>query len=122
MHHYITNYYRLFFFIWSKIIKKGDTVEPTSFHPHYLEYTETGQKFEANRQLALTKRAIATAEKPIYLVVYVNRMVPTPDVVTFPYLLSRRSFKNPEMTVIGVYVGCRGKNTSLSSDSFIVQG
>ena len=36
-------------------------------------------------------------------------MVPTPDVVTFPYLLSRRSFKNPEMTVIGVYVGWRGK-------------
>ena len=98
------------------VIKEGDTIDPTSFHLLYLEYAETGQKFEANRQIDLIKRAIATAKKPIYLVVYVNSWnnnasttAPSPDVVSFPYLLARRSFQNPEMTVIGVYVGWRGK-------------
>ncbi|WP_352339445.1 hypothetical protein [Psychrobacter sp. 16-MNA-CIBAN-0192] len=98
------------------IAKEGDIIDPTTFQLLYLEYAETGEKFEGNRQLALIKRAIATAEKPIYLIVYINSwnnnastMAPSPDVVSFPYLLARRSFQNPNMNVIGVYIGWRGK-------------
>ena len=98
------------------IAKEGDTIEPTVFQLLYLEYKETGKKFEGDRQLALVNHAIMRAEKPIYLVVYVNSwnnnaniIVPSPDVVSFPYLLARRSFQNPNMTVIGVYIGWRGK-------------
>ena len=98
------------------VIKEGDMIDDTSFYLLYLEYAETGQKFEDNRQLDLIKRVIAAAEKPIYLVIYVNSWnnnasttMPSPDVVSFPYLLARRSFQNPEMTVIGVYIGWRGK-------------
>ena len=97
-------------------IKEGDTIANTSFHLLYLEYAENGQKFEGTRQLDVIKRAIATSKKPIYLVIYVNSWnnnasidKPSPDLVSFPYLLTRRSFQNPEMTVIGVYVGWSGK-------------
>ena len=89
--------------------KQGDTIANTSFNLLYLEYAESGQKFEDTRQLDVIKRAIATSNKPVYLVIYVNSWnnnassdQPSPDLVSFPYLLARRNFQNPEMTVIGV--------------------
>lgn len=97
--------------------EEGDKLEPTAFNSFYLEYDERGQKFEGDRQMALIRRAIDTADKPIYLVVYVHgwnnnadttSMQKEFDTVSFPYLLARRSFQNPEMTIIGVYVGWRG--------------
>ncbi|ALF60648.1 hypothetical protein [Psychrobacter urativorans] len=97
-------------------IKEGDTIANTSFHLFYLEYAENGQKFEGTRQIEVIKRAITTANKPVYLVIYVNSWnnnasidKPSPDLISFPYLLARRNFQNPEMTVIGVYVGWSGK-------------
>ena len=96
--------------------KQGDTIANTSFNLLYLEYAESGQKFEGTRQLDVIKRAIATSNKPVYLVIYVNSWnnnassdQPSPDLVSFPYLLARRNFQNPEMTVIGVYIGWNGK-------------
>ena len=96
--------------------KQGDTIANTSFNLLYLEYAENGQKFEATRQLNVIKRAIAASDKPVYLVIYVNSWnnnassdQPSPDLVSFPYLLARRNFQNPEMTVIGVYIGWNGK-------------
>ncbi len=94
----------------------GDTIDKTLFNLLYLEYDENGQKFEGNRQLNVIKRAIATSNKPVYLVVYVNSWnnnasmdEPSPDPKGFPYLLARRSFQNPDMKVVGVYVGWSGK-------------
>ena len=98
-------------------IEKGDKIDPTVFGSFYLEYNERGQKFEGDRQMAVIRRAIDTSDKPIYLVVYVhgwNNNADTTsvqkefDTVTFPYLLARRSFQNPDMNIIGVYVGWRG--------------
>ena len=98
-------------------IEEGDKIDPTAFSSFYLEYDERGQKFEADRQMALIKRAIDRSDKPIYLVVYVHGWNNNADTVgvqkefdtaTFPYLLARRSFQNPDMTIIGVYVGWRG--------------
>lgn len=97
--------------------ENGDKVDPTAFSSFYLEYDESGQKFEGDRQMALIRRAIDTSDKPIYLVVYVhgwNNNADTIsvqkefDTVTFPYLLARRSFQNPDMNIMGVYVGWRG--------------
>lgn len=97
-------------------IKEGDTIANTSFHLLYLEYAENGQKFESTRQIDVIKRAIAISNKPVYLVIYVNSWnnnasidKPSPDLISFPYLLARRSFQNPEMNVIGVYIGWSGK-------------
>lgn len=96
--------------------KEGDTIANTSFNLFYLEYAENGQKFEGTRQIDIIKRAIATSDKPVYLVIYVNSWnnnasidQPSPDLVSFPYLLARRNFQNPDMNVIGVYVGWSGK-------------
>lgn len=96
--------------------KEGDTIANTSFNLFYLEYAENGQKFEGTRQIDVIKRAIATSDKPVYLVVYVNSWnnnasidQPSPDLVSFPYLLARRNFQNPGMNVIGVYIGWSGK-------------
>lgn len=89
--------------------KEGDSIANTSFNLLYLEYAENGQKFEGTRQLDVIKRAIATSNKPVYLVIYVNSWnnnassdQPSPDLISFPYLLARRNFQNPEMNVIGV--------------------
>ncbi|WLP95024.1 hypothetical protein [Psychrobacter sp. M13] len=94
-----------------------DIINKTSFSRFYLEYNEDGKKFEENKQLNLIKNAIDTSDKPVYLVVYVhgwNNNANTDgveenfDTEAFPYLLARRSFQNPDMNVIGVYVGWRG--------------
>lgn len=96
--------------------EEGDTIAKTSFNLFYLEYAENGQKFEGTRQIDVIKRAIATSDKPVYLIIYVNSWnnnasidQPSPDLISFPYLLARRNFQNPEMNVIGVYVGWSGK-------------
>lgn len=90
----------------------------TNFNLFYLEYDHNGEKFEGNRQLDLIKRAITTSNKPVYLVVFVhgwhnnasiNPNSPSLDTTGFPYLLARRSFRNPDMNVIGVYVGWQGE-------------
>ncbi|WP_201588054.1 hypothetical protein [Psychrobacter jeotgali] len=94
-----------------------DKIDKTSFSLSYLEYRESGQKFEGNRQLDIIKRAIDASDKPVYLVVYVHgwhnnaNTIGTKtsfDTAAFPYLLARRSFQKPDMNVIGVYVGWRG--------------
>lgn len=102
---------------------KGDVVYNTSFNLFYLEYDEKGHKFEKNRQLDIIKRAISNSDKPIYLVVYVhgwhnnasidikNRSL---DTTGFPYMLARRNFQNPNMNVIGVYIGWRGEKYKYS--------
>tara|TARA_R110002126_G_scaffold286060_1_gene437444 strand:- start:911 stop:2284 length:1374 start_codon:yes stop_codon:yes gene_type:complete len=94
-----------------------DRIDKTSFNRFYLEYNEDGEKFEGNRQLDIIKRAIDTSDKPVYLFVYVhgwNNNANTDgvkdsfDTAAFPYLLARRSFQNPDMNIIGVYLGWRG--------------
>lgn len=108
---------------WSAVQKdhvkreNGDRFYKTSFNLFYLEYDEAGQKFERNKQLDVIKHAIAKSDKPVYLIVYVhgwhnNASIavenPSLDTTGFPYLLARRNFQNPNMNVIGVYVGWRG--------------
>ncbi len=99
------------------VITDTDQINRTSFNSFYLEYDEEGKKFEGNRQLNLIKRAVETSDKPVYLVVYVhgwNNNANTDgveenfDTAAFPYLLARRSFQNPDMNIIGVYLGWRG--------------
>ncbi len=75
-----------------------------------MEYNEEGKKFHGNTKLDIIKRAIATSEKPVYLVVHANSwqnnanscVDPSSDGVGFPHLLPERSFRNPKMNVIGV--------------------
>ena len=96
-------------------IKSGDIINDTFFNIFYLEYDETGKKFDGNRQLDLIKRAIKNSDKPVYLMVYVNSWhnnantkKPTAEVKNFPNILARRSFQNPDKNVIGVYIGWQG--------------
>ncbi|MDN3448092.1 hypothetical protein QL886_10625 [Psychrobacter sp. APC 3281] len=119
---------------WS-ILKRGkdkveeDKVEETSFSIFYLEYNEDGEKFEGNRQLDIIKRAIETSDKPIYLNVYVNSWHNnantkesskiTPEAKYFPYILARSSFRNPDMNVIGVYIGWQGEKYKYSPTKWI---
>ena len=109
-------------------IEESDKIKPTTFSLFYLEYDESGQKFEGDRQMAVIRRAIDTSDKPIYLVVYVhgwNNNADTTsaqkefDTVTFPYLLARRSVQNPEMNIIGIYVGWRGAKYKYSPAKFL---
>ncbi|MEK6200699.1 MAG: hypothetical protein N2B60_10810 [Psychrobacter sp.] len=109
---------------WS-VLKKGEDkigegkIDETSFSVFYLEYDEKGERFEGNRQLDIIKRAIDTSDKPIYLNVYVNSwhnnantkkpLKITPEAKYFPYILARRHFQNPDMNVIGVYIGWQGE-------------
>lgn len=99
------------------VFNNKDKIDKTSFSLFYLEYDEDGKKFEGNRQLNLIKHAIETSDKPVYLFVYVhgwNNNANTDgvdenfDTAAFPYLLARRSFQNPDMNIIGVYLGWRG--------------
>ena len=97
-------------------LKAGDIINDTSFSRFYLEYRQTGQKFDGNRQLDRIKLAIKNSDKPVYLIVYVNSWHhnadtknPTAEVKYFPNILARRSFQNPDKNVIGVYIGWRGE-------------
>ena len=101
----------------NKEIKAGAEIDRTSFYSFYLEYDKDGRKFQGNTQLDIIRRAIAASKKPVYLVVYANSwqnnantgVDPSSDAISFPYLLARRSFENPDMNVIGVFVGWSGK-------------
>ncbi|MFW2082989.1 hypothetical protein ACNPQK_18710 [Acinetobacter guillouiae] len=102
----------------NELEKRGNKFYETSFKLQYLEYDESGNKFEKNRQLDVINNAIENSKKPVYLVVFIhgwhnnasidpeNRSL---DTTGFPYLLARRSYQNPNMNVIGVYVGWRGE-------------
>ncbi len=118
-------------------IRKRAKIDKTSFSIFYLEYDEKGKKFEGNRQLDVIKRAIDTSDKPIYLNVYVNswhnnayteekqnkgdKKTPklTKEAKYFPYILARRHFQNPDMHVIGVYVGWQGEKYKYSPTKWV---
>lgn len=107
--------------------KYGHTYDYTSADLHYLEYKESGEKFDGV-QLEVINRAIANSNKPVYLVIYVhgwhNNASIDPksrslDTTGFPYLLARRSFQKPDMNVIGVYIGWRGEETKSIPQTFL---
>lgn len=100
------------------IKSKGNVYINPNFKQFYLEYDEMGHKIEQNRQLGIIKRAISTAEKPVYLIVFlhgwhnnasidVNNL--SLDTTGFPYMLARRAYVKGDMDVIGVYIGWRGE-------------
>ncbi len=114
-----------------------DKIDKTSFRIFYLEYDKKGQKFEGNRQLDIIKRAIDDSDKPVYLMVYVNSWhnnayvkeehnkydKDTPKLTKeskyFPNILALRHFQNPDMNVIGVYVGWQGEKYKYSPTKWI---
>lgn len=102
---------------------RGNKFYVTPFKLQYLEYDESGSKLEETRQLNVINRAIATSNKPVYLVVYIhgwhnNASIDEKnlslDTTGFPKLLARRSYQNPDMNVIGVYIGWRGEKYKYS--------
>lgn len=101
----------------NSVKESGHTYQDISSNLFYLEYKDNGEKY-GTKQLDVINRAIATSNKPVYLVVYVNSWhnnangdvkEQSPDPKYFPYLLARRSFQKLDMNVIGVYVGWRGE-------------
>lgn len=97
---------------------EGHTYDATYSNRFYLEYDEEGKRFPETKQLEVINRFITTSDKPVYLVVYVNSWhnnanddlgEQSPDPKYFPYLLARRNFQNPNMNVVGVYIGWRGE-------------
>lgn len=97
---------------------RGEDRKTPEYKLFYLEYDEKGHKLEDNRQFDLIKRAVETAEKPVYLIVFIHgwhnnasidRTNRSLDTTGFPYMLAKRKFVHNNMDVIGVYVGWRGE-------------